>query len=225
MRHRITSFRCVEAKVIMSPGEVQCKTCNVIQFRQSSMARVGSGQFGTTSGGAPATPTAKRDLLNARASSNLSNAGTSALTRAVAASYVAGIERAAELVHNCTVGDAALAGRIKITRRVARLHLTISCAVPLTSKKVASLAPCATPYVQLPGEAGELTGSAALCGAVGCASEEVERPSAISANIAVACVIVSGSTYRPWLEARQAHYATARPPLCSPCRLRRASWV
>ena len=105
------------------------------------MARVGSGQFGTTSGEPPETPTAKRARLNASASSNLSKAGTSALIRALAESDVAGSERAARLVHSCSVGADALAGRMKITRRVARLQRTVSCGVPLASRKIASLAP------------------------------------------------------------------------------------
>ena len=129
----------------MSRHAVQRKTCNAFQFRQSSMARVASGQFGTTSGAEPATPTAKRARLNANASSSLSNAGTSALIRAVARSKVAGSERAAELVHNCSVGADALVGRMKMIRRVARLHRTVSWGVPLASRKIASLEPWLTP--------------------------------------------------------------------------------
>ena len=39
MRHRITSFRCVEADVKMSFLRVQRKTCNEVNIRQSSLLR------------------------------------------------------------------------------------------------------------------------------------------------------------------------------------------
>ena len=35
MRHRITSFRCVEAKVKMSPKLPNDKTCNAVKYRQT----------------------------------------------------------------------------------------------------------------------------------------------------------------------------------------------
>src|SRR5512141_1563189 len=45
MRHRITSFRCVEAETNVSLREMKRKTCNAVNIRQSScasLARSGS---------------------------------------------------------------------------------------------------------------------------------------------------------------------------------------
>jgi len=79
MRHRITSFRCVEAKGMMSLMTVQSKTCNEVnirqslllragQTRQSSTTRAASAQDGMTSAAWSATLNSTRPRLKAMAS-------------------------------------------------------------------------------------------------------------------------------------------------------------
>src|SRR5437764_11954482 len=92
MRHRITSFRCVEAdkECDSSSLEVQVLYLREIsansspsrdrhppQTRQSSITRAGSAHGGTTSGGCVPTVKAMRPRLEAMASSNESNAASS----------------------------------------------------------------------------------------------------------------------------------------------------
>src|SRR4051812_9027385 len=99
MRHRITSFRCVEAdeECDSSPSEVQdlylrefsansspSRDRRSPQTRQSSIARAGSAHGGTTSGGCVPTVNAMRPRLETIASSNESNAASSMVSRPVA---------------------------------------------------------------------------------------------------------------------------------------------
>ena len=69
MRHRITSFRCVEAKENVSRTRAQRKTCSDVKFRQSSTTRATSSHDGTTRVGWPETLVPIRPRLNAIASS------------------------------------------------------------------------------------------------------------------------------------------------------------
>jgi len=89
----------------------------------------------------PASVTASRPRLKAIASSNGSNADSSAVTRTALASKRTGKLREAELVHTKIVGDAtALVGEI-LTCRAARVQWMTSRAMLVASRKRASLPP------------------------------------------------------------------------------------
>ena len=151
MRHRITSFRCVEANANMSPLGPQRKTCIAIQIRQSSTVRAASGHAGITSGTAPGIDTAIRPRLKAIPSSKLSNAGSSAVTRIALGSKRAGRLRAAELVHRKMLGAGVALVRAIVTLRVALVHSTTSRAVLVESMNRAALPAGVAWYVHDPG--------------------------------------------------------------------------
>src|SRR5436190_8743328 len=155
MRHRITSFRCVEAVANMSLRAVKRKTCNEVNIRQfscasrarqryvrqSSITRDISDQDGTTSVGAEPTLKATRPRLNAIASSSGSKAPNSAVKRAVAGLKLAGALRLWVLVQIDRNGAAALAGLARATRRVARVQPIVICGCEPAPTNVASLPP------------------------------------------------------------------------------------
>src|SRR5215217_9631940 len=136
MRHRITSFPCVEADLMMSLTGLQSKTCNVVnirqssclraenptgsQVRQSSITRAASDHDGNINGGCPETLTAIRPRLNATASSSASKALNVALIRAVEGLKLAGTLRVRPLVHRLMNGAAPVAGLEIVTCRVGR---------------------------------------------------------------------------------------------------------
>src|SRR5690349_9404040 len=95
MRHRITSFRCVEAALKVIHRRQECKTCNEVnirqslllragQTRQSSITRAASAQDGRTSADCPETLNSTRPRLKAMASRKGSNAASVALSFPVA---------------------------------------------------------------------------------------------------------------------------------------------
>ena len=152
MRHRITSFRCVEAKRKMSLIGPQRKTCNavnirqssclrVFQARQSSITRAASAHGGTTSGGSTPTVKPTRPRLLVMASSSGSNAASSIVSLPVAELNADGTLRVIELVQTLMNGAAALARLAMATRRLARVHCTHNCGLPDASEKLAWLPP------------------------------------------------------------------------------------
>jgi len=152
MRHRITSFRCVEAKWKMSLIEVQRKTCNavnirqssclrVFQARQSSITRAASAHGGTTKGGSVPTANPMRPRLPVMASSSGSNAAISIVSLPVAGLNAEGTLRTIELVQTLMNGAAVLARLAMLTRRVARVHCTHNCGLPEASEKLAWVPP------------------------------------------------------------------------------------
>jgi hypothetical protein len=80
-----------------------------------------------------------RPRLAAMASSNGSNACTSALTRDEVASKVAGKLLFCELVHTHRDGDAAGAALSSAMLLLERVQRIVSCGWPLALEKVASL--------------------------------------------------------------------------------------
>ena len=160
MRHRITSFRCVEAVKKMSFCGAERKTCNAVNIRQtsllrtkanhphtrqSSITRATSAQGGTTKAATPDVLNPILPRLEAIASSSGSIACRSALTRAAEASYVAGRLLLCELVQTHSDGEAAGAALRRVTRRVERVQRMVSCGWPLALAKLASLPPLVAP--------------------------------------------------------------------------------
>src|SRR5438309_3710738 len=133
MRHRITSFRCVEAEENddSCAAEVQDLysrefSANSLpsrdpadQARQSSNTCAASGPGGTTSGGWLATVNPTRPRLFASPSSSGSYAPTSIVTLPVAALKLEGTLRDSELVQILRNGAATIAALAIVTRRVA----------------------------------------------------------------------------------------------------------
>src|SRR5438309_10320114 len=132
MRHRITSFRCVEAEeeCDSSSLEVQDLYLREIsansspsrdrhppQTRQSSITRAVSAHGGTTNGGCVPTVNAMRPRLEAMASSKESKAASSIVRRAVAGLKLDATLRVCELVQTLIKGAAAVAVRPIVTRR------------------------------------------------------------------------------------------------------------
>src|SRR5689334_4379921 len=151
MRHRITSFRCVEATSKMSHAWLNTRLVIAricvrllrfvppIQTRQSSITLPTSDQGGITSAATPDVLNPIRPRLEAIASSSGSNAARSAATRPAAASKVAGKVFFSELVHTHIVGDAEDAAFRRATRRVDRVQRIVNCGALLSFAKVASL--------------------------------------------------------------------------------------
>src|SRR5436309_373699 len=150
MRHRITSFRCVEAEEKMSFIVGKRKTCTCVKFRQtlwlraaqarqSSITCAASAQAGTTSAGPPDTLTPKRPRLKAIASSSGSVATTSALRRWVAGLKLAGRLRVCALVQTLRNGAAPVAGLEMMIRRVAATQRIVSCGSAEALRNDASL--------------------------------------------------------------------------------------
>ena len=129
MRHRITSFRCVDGKHSMLWFEAINKTCNCGQFRQSSTALAPSGQLGTASTGAAPPATRNLPRLNAMASSSGSKADSRPLGGNVRDVVSVTIVKAA----------AGKAGRMTVTVLVARSHRSVSC-VPKRASDPAAVA-------------------------------------------------------------------------------------
>jgi hypothetical protein len=109
------------------------------QTRQSSTIREMSAQAGTTKGCWPAAATANLPRLYATASNTGSQLAICALSRAVAASKVAGQLLLAVLLQTAIVAAAAVAGLDKITRRCDRTHRNDNCGCELASVNIASL--------------------------------------------------------------------------------------
>jgi hypothetical protein len=114
------------------------KSCFPIQFRQSSTARAGSAQAGTTIGETPKALNEIRPRLKAIASSKGSVADKVVVIRPVAGSDIAGSDRVAEDVQ--TVIELALVPRREIVScRFARVQRRATSAVADASMNAASL--------------------------------------------------------------------------------------
>src|SRR5438105_13263272 len=152
MRHRITSFRCVEAASKMIHARLKRKTCIRVnnrhtsplraacgQTRQSSITRATCAQGGTTSAGCVPTVKATRPRLDAIASSKGSKFARSIVSLPVAGSKLDATLRLSELVQTLMNGAAADAGLAIVTRRVARVQCTHSCELLAEFANTASL--------------------------------------------------------------------------------------
>ena len=198
MRHRITSFRCVEASARMRSKRRTFKSCNALYFRQSSTARAASGQAGTTSRGAPATSTANLPRLKAMASSKGSVAGRLAIQGSVRSPLLVRTTRGAPLMAPV---------RVRLTRRLATVQRSANCA-PRTSVNTASLPPGTARQIQLPPATGTARQSAtgATAGVAAC-----------SAAAITIVPIITAPACRPWPLVHRVR--PAAPPLrrCPPC--------
>jgi hypothetical protein len=152
MRHRITSFRCVEAEGKVIHPWAKHKTCNAVniwqssllrafQARQSSTTRAASAQAGTTSAACPETLNAVRPRLNAIASSSGSYALNVALSLPVAGLKLAGRLRVRPLVQTNRNGAAPVAGFEMVTDRAGRAQAIVICGRAAKLTNVASLPP------------------------------------------------------------------------------------
>ena len=117
----------------MSPERAQYKSCNEVQFRQSSTARAASGEAGTTTAALAGNCTANDPRVKAIASSRLSRAASSAETRNAVGTNRAGSVRLVEVVHtNRVVAATGLLADI-VTWRDAIVQCNVTRATPAVS--------------------------------------------------------------------------------------------
>ena len=178
MRHRITSFRCVEAGHSMLWFVVINKTCISSQFRQSSMLRAASGQAGIARIGPAPSDIRNLPRLNAIASSS----GSLASKRPPRGSV-----RMSELVANVSGPVAAPElGRVIVTVRVVRSHRRVTA-----EPNDASDPPAVGIYDHWPGASGSALPGSNDSGATWAAAGEAAASRTTASRIIC-------RAYRPW---------------------------